>query len=361
MSMDAIIKKYGISYEEESVKYLLSVYKSEKVIKLNDTTLEKFFSNDYKYDYKNRLDWIIARKKANKCRGVTQELYYNLYGPKVAEEKWSYYKNKQSETNTFEYKAKKYGMSKEEFTEYNKNRSCTKENLIRRHGKDKGNIIWNDYVERQSYTNTLPYFIDKYGDIEGKIVYERINSQKAHTLENFIRIHGIDEGTRKFNIYINRALPSYSKISQELFWALYTALPDELKDYCYFAELNDEIGRMAKDNKNYFKYDFIITSNINICIEFNGDDWHANPKKYKGTDFIKIKGDGIFASDIWKYDERKINTIISYGFTPLIVWESEYNANKEDVKDILVKIIKDKYNELNNTFLSTTDIFKSLF
>ena len=49
--------------------------------------------------------------------------------------------------NTFEYKKEKFGWSPEDFKEFNKSRAVTKENLIKKHGEEKGLEIFNNYCK----------------------------------------------------------------------------------------------------------------------------------------------------------------------------------------------------------------------
>lgn len=63
-------------------------------------------------------------------------------------------------------------------------------------------------------------------------------------------------------------------------------------------------------------------------IEFYGDYWHANPKKFKADDVIKTK----LASEIWINDAARINLLISAGYTVLVIWESELKKFEETIK-----------------------------
>lgn len=83
--------------------------------------------------------------KASRSKyAITKDAMIAKYGEQGGTKKWNEYCKKQALTNTFEYKHQKYDWTKEQFDEYNKSRAVTKENLIRRHCKDKGMIIWNE-------------------------------------------------------------------------------------------------------------------------------------------------------------------------------------------------------------------------
>ena len=88
------------------------------------------------------------------------------------------------------------------------------------------------------------------------------------------------------------------------------------------------------ENNRYFFYDLTIPS-LNICIEFNGDYWHANPNKYSSDFKVRQK----LAAEIWKYDEEKLNLIRKRNIEVFIVWEDEYdNDNKKCTRRIIDEI-----------------------
>jgi G:T-mismatch repair DNA endonuclease (very short patch repair protein) len=194
----------------------------------------------------------------------------------------------------------------------------------------KGYEYWNEYCNRQSYTNSLDYYIEKYGD-SGEKKWLDYNKRKGHTLENYIKKYkDIDIAIEKLKEFYNKINNSsfWSKSSQELFWQIFSKLNEEEKKDCYFKTLNYEFCVMG-GSKSYL-YDFVLF-NKRFCIEFNGDDWHANPKKYNINDVIPVYGNSTLAKDIWKRDEIKNNKITDKGFSLLIIWESDYKKHKETV------------------------------
>jgi G:T-mismatch repair DNA endonuclease (very short patch repair protein) len=85
----------------------------------------------------------------------------------------------------------------------------------------------------------------------------------------------------------------------------------------------------------------------NKIIEFNGDFWHMNPKKYSATDELKAfnrehyrSGIGNTAADIWKYDEMKLNGYKQLGYDVKVVWESEYHENPEKIIQECIDFLK---------------------
>jgi hypothetical protein len=100
---------------------------------------------------------------------------------------------------------------------------------------------------------------------------------------------------------------------------------------------NEKFIYDSKFNRVY-KYDICDTVNRHI-IEFNGDYWHCNPKKFKESYYHTIKK--MTASQIWDYDTRKKELAESYGYRYLIVWESDYRADPEKIVETCLKFLKE--------------------
>lgn len=84
-------------------------------------------------------------------------------------------------------------------------------------------------------------------------------------------------------------------------------------------------------------YDIYIPK-LNLVIEYNGDYWHCNPKKYKEDYYHQVKGKT--AKELWEYDKIKIDLVKGNGYNLEIVWESDL---KED-HTLIYKLIK-KYDK----------------
>jgi hypothetical protein len=285
--------------------------------------MKLFIQFDVPFPWIDRIERIKTLKYS-----MCKEKYLLQYGQIEGLLRWETYRAKQAETNTFSYKQEKYGMSKLEFDQYNKSRAVTETNLIKKHGKSTGKNMWKKYVARQSYTKSKQYFIDRFGTIEGEVLWRNVNKQKVLNLRNFIRKWGNDEGQKRFFNYIDNLgkFPTfYSKISQELFEQI-----DEKVtfDHLYYATKNKEFSKYDNINEKIYFYDFVIIEDgLKLCIEFHGDDFHANPNKYKPNDRIPVGG-RITATECWEKDRKKQLCIESFGFQYLVVWESDYRRDK---------------------------------
>lgn len=279
------------------------------------------------------VDTFYTRRLIRSARlgkGITLKKMLVLYSRK-GYDIWESYVTAQSITNTFEYKNKKYGMTREEFEEYNKSRAQTEENMILRYGEVVGQSKWAEYVDRQSYAGvTLEYFKEKYGEEEGKVKYEEINQLKSNSINSIMARLGCTKEeaiSRRVNMDSSRGFAS--EVSQEFCWRLYENLLDIHKEKCYFFELNKEFSRWSHKGNRICFYDFAITGDVKVIVEFHGDYFHANPDMYepgfKGFFFNK----NITAQDIWKLDLEKRQTVESHGFKYIVVWESNYKEDPE--------------------------------
>lgn len=259
--------------------------------------------------------------KFRKSMAVTLEGLTKKYGEAEALIKWERYVNLQSVTNTFEYKREKYGWTEEDFKKFNVSRGVTLKNLIRKHGEEEGTRIFNDYVEKQRVNGkTLEYFIDKLGEKEGKIRFKKISIGKAKG--------GFNSGS------------TYSKASQDFFNIIDKTLS---KFYStYYGSKNNEWIIYADEYFKCYSLDYYIKE-LNVCIEFNGDYYHANPNKYHPDyEFPEFSKNNVIikARDLWEKDRIKTEFILKKrGIKTIVVWESDYYKNKDN-DDFYKKIIK---------------------
>ena len=77
--------------------------------------------------------------------------------------------------------------------------------------------------------------------------------------------------------------------------------------------------------KDINQYCDIYIPSKNAIIEFNGDFWHANPTKYDRSNLYESQKRKV-SKDKIKSDYCKNN-----GINLIVVWESDYKENKEDV------------------------------
>ena len=277
----------------------------------------------------------IVKSKTSFSKSATQAKMCWDYGELEGNRRWKEYCNRQAYTNSKEYKIKNKGMTDKEVDEYNNSRSITLKNCIKRHGELEGNRRWKEYCNRQAHAGcSLEYFIEKYGDVNGRLKYIEVNKKKAHTFDNYVLKYG-DNALEHFLKYIDKSGCQYkSKESTNFLNSVNQLLSKEEQSHSYFEYC------VSHNNEIYF-YDFVNTK-LKLCIEYNGSIWHANPLQYSNTDKpLSCFNNNKTSEEIWTYDKHKLDFLINHRDIDnlVIVWDSD--------KDKLNKV-KDKINDIRN-------------
>lgn len=200
--------------------------------------------------------------------------------------------------------------------------------LNKGYSEDKTSKILSERADGSS----LAFHIKKYGEQKGKELYEQCctNRKITNSIDHYITKHGQVVGKLLWEKkYKNR---HNSKKATDFF----SQLLDKLSDYKVYTAGNDngEYGVLDKSTNTYYFYDFVIPE-LKICVEFHGDYWHCNPKKYNEDYFHKQANS--FARDLWKKDENKQKCLLTErDIHTIIVWESD--NHQEMLTLILEKI-----------------------
>jgi len=226
---------------------------------------------------------------------------------------------------------------------------------IARYGKEMGEKIWfNRETNRSEWAkmgNTNINFWLKKGFTKEEASQKLIERQKTFSKKKCVEKHGEEEGLKKFNerqLKWSKSLSEggklkigYSKISQELFYKLLEKYDIKDRDKIYFGSHNKEF-RLEKIEGGLWLYDFTDTINKKI-IEYNGDMYHGNPKKYKPIDNPHPFRKNITAQEMWDNDSEKVRIANTNGYSVLTIWDSEYRwENKQKVIDKCLKFLKNE-------------------
>lgn len=287
------------------------------------------FSNsaDYRKEFP---DAPLVSPELAKRTAVTEEVMKSKYGDIEGELRWRSYCNKQAASNSFEYKKEKHGWTEEKFNEYNSSRSQTLEKMIQRHGEEVGTDKWIDYCERQCYTNTKAYFVEKYGYTAGNKKYIELNHKKN-------AVHDPVQISMTLGISIDEAVDIIIRRQNAKGFVLGSSIEIE-----FITEIEKRIGKLDHSTVNnpYGKWSPLLNSYViydikhqDCIIEFNGDYWHANPTIYAETAIIR----GRTATDIRLRDKQKLQTVIDLGFRTMTVWEQDYKFNKQETLESVIK------------------------
>ena len=118
--------------------------------------------------------------------------------------------------------------------------------------------------------------------------------------------------------------PNFSKEQMAFGEELRKLLGDKADKLEFHAIINyDESKWIFPD----FKFD-------NFIIEYQGNFWHADPKKFKADDIVHHD---ITAKEIWERDEFRRTIFKNQGYILIEVWADDYKENKEKILTELVK------------------------
>lgn len=294
----------------------------------------RFFKN-FDEDTANRLynEWKENKK-------VTLENMIRRYGEVEGQSRWDSYRSRQAYTNSFEYKNKEYGWTKDDFENYNNSLAITLPNMIKKYGELDGTSKYQAYCERQSFAGCkLEYFVEKYGIEEGTKKYKEIGFLKGNTFAAFLLRSNGDEidAIKNYELYCKKLSESdtifSSIIANELFDELYSLLIKLGYNEIYYTNNIGEWCLYDMVSKKVYFYDFFVKETGKL-IEFNGDYWHANPNKYLADQIIKYPNNvQKTACEVWEQDKLKIQTLTRYPIIKdhLIIWESDYKENKSEI------------------------------
>lgn len=284
-------------------------------------------------EYAFNIPKNISKKFKNDNYRVTKKNLIAKYGEEDGIKRWNSYKNKQSYTNTFDYKKKKYNWSLDDFDEYNKSRSVTLKNLIDRYGEENGIKMWDEYINKQKETKSKEYVINKYG----YDYWKELCKSKRVTLDHYIKKYGSEIGKE---LYLNRVTKNTylpSKESGEFFDKIDLILSRKYKTY-YYKKDGSEFGKLLSNGRYVFLDYYIL--DLKICIEYYGSVWHANPKIFKFDDVpFSFKGSNKTSKEIWEEDKERIKLLKKdFDIDTIVVWEDDKSIQKvlkkiDEIKD----------------------------
>lgn len=79
----------------------------------------------------------------------------------------------------------------------------------------------------------------------------------------------------------------------------------------------------------------IYIPKFNLLVEYNGDYWHCNPKKYE-SDYLNTKKNKT-VKELWQYDANKLYLAKKNGYNCEVIWETDYKKNKNIILELIEK------------------------
>lgn len=271
--------------------------------------------------------------EVNKSRAITVKTMTAKYGEEEGLKRYEDYCKKQGDKNKFDYKQKHKGWTKEQFDEFNLSRSSTKENFVKRHGKEKGLKMWIDYCKIQSETSTNEYYLEHKAER-----FDFISEARSKSRSWCIEKYGEEHGNRIYDeVYQNRGVSQQSvKFFRRIMQEIHHIHNDVIAIFG-----NEEKSIKSKNIASTKKFDFCIEE-IKFLIEYHGTLWHAKPEKYENKiyrhplDPLKTK------HQVWAADEVKAKLAKDAGYEILIVWSDEKETMMPIAINRIIELIKEK-------------------
>lgn len=166
----------------------------------------------------------------------------------------------------------------------------------------------------------------KHYSIIEDIMMERFGVDNLFKSEEWKKDHGVNsKSTSKIEI----------KIIKELLECINFVEP-----YYHDDKNKQAIIKTDIEGRSYYFLDF-YDKHYNIVIEIFGDFWHCNPLKYSKEYYHKIKNKT--ALEIWEEDRKRQQDIINIlNADFFIIWEGEWDKNKEIIKKNILELINKK-------------------
>ncbi len=266
-----------------------------------------------------------VKTSTNSGKHMKDEKYKKMFSDMFKGEK-----NPNHKSNTTELERKSRSPFSKDFVKYDDIEN------VEEHISNFAKLAIKDRIS----DTTIQYYLDRgYSEeVAKEMLSER---QRTFTLEKCIQKYGELEGINIFNKRQNKWQDSlntggnlklgYSNISQEFF----NRINDKLNGDFRYATNGGEF-KINRENGGIWIYDFVDTKN-NKIIEYQGDEYHANPLKFGENDTPHPFRKNITSKDIWMKDSEKLKTAIDNGYEVLYVWDSEYSRVGEENKNKIIE------------------------
>jgi G:T-mismatch repair DNA endonuclease (very short patch repair protein) len=86
---------------------------------------------------------------------------------------------------------------------------------------------------------------------------------------------------------------------------------------------------------------------LKIIIEYNGDFWHCNPRTWKSDQYNSVLK--MTAEQKWRLDLSRKKVLEKFGFTIIVVWESEWIKDQEKVLNKIRNIYEARKQKINSS------------
>jgi hypothetical protein len=331
------------NFNKEEINDMINLY-------VNEMKSTRFISEKYKVD-----NSVVIKRLTDAGINVVKGSAFsvNYWINRGLSEDESKQKVKEMKPNLIEYWLSRGFSHEESKLKTELHLMNTERAFIIKYGEDEGVRLFKEkkYKEGKLHSKrSIEYWINKGYSFE-QSKNKVSESQNTFGLVKCIEKHGEQEGKRIFTERQKKWQESltkngnmkmgYSKISQDLFYNILETYDIDSRINVKFATHNEEF-KLNNPDGGIFIYDFTDIINKKI-IEYNGDMFHANPKKYKETDTPHPYRKNKTSSEIWESDKNKLIEAKNNGYDVLVIWDSEYRwGNKERIIKKCINFLKNE-------------------
>ena len=190
----------------------------------------------------------------------------------------------------------------------------TLENCVLKHGKTLGAKKYFEKIKTVAYKNSIGYYIEKHGELEGRKRYDEFKNKCTCSLENFVKWYGVEIGEEKYKTWLigicSAGRRCYSKDSEIFFNRLQQYLGNiEIIHGKTERFIYDKIGYR---NQHIFFYDAYVKK-YNMLIEYDTPMFHSNPEYLTSDEINSFYKKQFYTYDYGK-DKFKENLALSLGY-----------------------------------------------
>lgn len=184
-------------------------------------------------------------------------------------------------------------------------------------------------LSKRQNTTSLKFFIDKYGDEEGLIRYNKRLSQLSYTSSKkyYIDKYGYEHGVSKYNKILQKRSIGYNKSSKEAYYFFIPIYKYIRKNGISLSDIYWGVGISNEwfiNTSDYlFFYDFTIKP-LNIIIEYHGCAFHPKEGELEWSSFYGDNYESKFKLDMIKKKVAENN-----GFKYLSVFSDDILKEKQ--------------------------------
>lgn len=192
---------------------------------------------------------------------------------------------------------------------------------------------------RETYENSMMLSYGVKRPLQSKQIHERFKEQ-------MIKAHGVPYSGMKEE-FLNKSFETTKKKYGTKCWIFGGSQLEEKiireiknninKKFSFIEQSNKKEGILV-GSKTYMYPDLVIKE-INVIVEVFGDYWHANPELYDSS-FISRKG--LTRDQINAKDESRLLTLKNLGYEVIVIWELDWNKNKERELEKVINVINSK-------------------